>query len=127
MAGNTYVNNTGRQEVISAVQLLDWQQIAVAGTYAAWDLPAGSTILRGEIKVLEAFDATRTVTVALDGDTLLSAIDLATVATTAVTVPVKQNSGPVQATVVTSGAMTQGKALITLEYVVENRSAFSQG
>jgi len=127
MAGNNYVNNTGRQEVISAVQVLDYKQIAVAGVYAALDIPPKAVLLSGSVKVLEVFDTGRTAAIALDGDTLVAAAALDAVATTALTIPTKQYDSQVQATITTSGAMTQGKALVIVEYVIEARSAFSHG
>ncbi len=127
MAGNTYVNNTGRQEVISAVQILDFVEIAVAGNYAAFDIPPKAVLLSGSVKVLEVFDTGRTAAIVLDGDTLIAAAALDAVATTALTIPTKQYSAQVQGVITTSGAMTQGKALIEIQYVLEGRSAFSHG
>lgn len=127
MAHQNYRNNTGRQEIIAAVQGFDGTAMGTGTVFAAFDLPENAIIVGGQINVLGAFDVGITATLDIDGDTLLSAIDMTALADTDITKPNKKYATPVQGTVTFSGAVTQGEAYITIEYVEEGRAAFSQG
>ncbi len=120
--------NSGRQEVIAArskVALGTDTDVAVQGTYPALSLPEGAVIVGGFVNVVDATSAGATLTLG----TITGAVALDAVAKTDITVSGAELAVAEVLDAVVGGAdpVLAGSVEIVVEYVVDGRTAFSQG
>lgn len=127
--------NAGRQELISASLLINFNDPTAYGTAeSAIDLPGGAILVGGDVTVLTAWNSATSATLKL-GDTADddrytgTPIDLKTAGRTALTVtgwrhPIAES---LKALLAQAGAAaTAGQARISIQYYVLGRSAFTQ-
>ena len=120
--------SSGRQEVISArykISLGTGNDIAAQGTYPSLSLPEGAVVVGGFIYVSDASTASSTI----DLGSLSGAVSLATVAKTDLTITGIEEPAAIVIDAVIAGAdpVAAGVVEITVNYVVDDRAAFSQG
>lgn len=127
---------SGRQEVIAATIEIAFNDPAEDGEAEnAISLPANAIVVGGDVTVLEAWDSGTSATLKLgdadDDDRYTGTpVNLKNAGRTALTLTGYKHAIDefLKATFAQEGtAATQGKARITVLYVVEGRAAFSQG
>ena len=129
----SFKNADGRQYVLAAVVKVDHEDM-VAGVVPFAALPAGARVVGGEIDVITAFDSTTNALSIGDADSATayaSAVDLKTVASTALSVPDKfvtdANKDLIATVAQTGTAPTTGLAYVTIQYVVAGKANEVQG
>jgi len=126
--------NAGRQEVISAVLTLNFADLDANSIVGNIDLPEGASLVGGTMNVVTAVagaGAGATIAVSGQGATL-SATDVdAGTSQNDITVDgsvVGAGGGAIDITLAGgTGAATDGKVNVIVEYIVEGRAAFSEG
>ena len=128
--------NSGRQEVVAAYVDINLADLATGVEQAAIDMPVGAVVVGGEVTVSEVFNSTTSdgldVGFATDPDGFTAtAVDLQALGTTALDLNglVFNASNPAVTVTWTSGGGTPTTGILRLgvRYVVEGRTAFSQG
>jgi len=127
--------NTGRQEVISATVEINFADVAglSATVVEAIDLPEGAVVVSGNLITRVAFDSATSDTMIVEVDTvdLLAATSIAATGNTpftAGTVAALTTANTVDVIWTGTGAVpTAGDVLLVVNYIVEGRTAFSQG
>lgn len=127
--------NAGRQELISANLLINFNDPVAYGTAEnAIDLPDDAILVGGDVTVLTAWNSATSATLKL-GDTAdddrytATAIDLKTAGRTALTITGYRHAvaESLKALLAQAGAAaTAGQARISIQYYVLGRSAFTQ-
>lgn len=127
--------NAGRQELISASLLINFNDPTAYGTAeSAIDLPGGAILVGGDVTVLTAWNSATSATLKL-GDTADddrytgTPIDLKTAGRTALTLTGYKHTvaEALKALLAQAGAAaTAGQARISIQYYVLGRSAFTQ-
>lgn len=126
--------DVGRQEVIAAmltVTLGTGNDIAVAGTYGAIDVPEGAVVVGGYINISDATTATVDIHLG-DGvvtNRYLDNIDGAATGLTALTITGYEypTADTIDVLVDTADPAAAGQFELVVLYVVNGRAAFSQG
>ena len=124
---------TARQFVVGASVPLAFADLAVAGDYFVTDLPSSAVVTGGWIFVDDAFDGGATMTVTVEDSagallqTLSGALDTSAVAKLDITVLGSALSKAGAVKITTSADLTQGAGFLYLEYIVQDRSQFSEG
>ena len=128
--------DVGRQEVISARVTFTMgtaasEDIGVVGVYGAIDVPEGAVVVGGSLTVSDATTATVDLDVGdgVTADRYLSGMDGAAVALAAL-VPtgyVYPAADTIDVSVTVADADAAGTAELIVNYIVEGRTAFSQG
>ncbi|WP_028605542.1 hypothetical protein [Ottowia thiooxydans] len=128
--------NPSRQELIAAHLTIGYADVTTYGTAEdAIDLPGNAVLVGGDVTVLTPWNSATTATFKLgdaaDDDRYTgTAIDLKTAGRTALTLTGRKHTvaEALKALVAQTGAAaTAGQARITVLYLVEGRSAFTQG
>ena len=126
--------DVGRQEVIAAmltVTLGTGNDIAVAGTYGAIDVPEGAVVVGGYINVSDATTATVDIHLGDGGVTnrYLDNIDGAATGLTALTITGYEytTADTLDVLIDTADPAAAGQFELVVLYVVNGRAAFSQG
>jgi len=126
--------DVGRQEVIAAmltVTLGTGNDIAVAGTYGAIDVPEGAVVIGGYINVSDATTATVDIHLGDGGVTnrYLDNIDGAATGLTALTITGYEytTADTLDVLIDTADPAAAGQFELVVLYVVNGRAAFSQG
>jgi len=130
--------NQGRQEVIAAQVILKFDEITddTGADEAAINLPAGATVVGGDIVVRTAFDSTTSEVLnvgdATDPNRYAAGVSIAS-ATASYPLSldlVKEYSVKTPITVAwtagATGTATAGEAILTVLYVEDGRSCFAQ-
>lgn len=127
--------NAGRQELISASLVINFNDPVAYGTAeSAIDLPGGAILVGGDVTVLTAWNSATSATLKL-GDTAdddrytATPIDLKTAGRTALTITGYRHTvaESLKALLAQAGAAaTAGQARISIQYYVLGRSAFTQ-
>lgn len=127
--------NAGRQELISASLVINFNDPVAYGTAeAAFDLPGQAILVGGDVTVLTAWNSATSATLKL-GDTAdddrytATPIDLKTAGRTALTITGFRHTvaESLKALLAQTGAAaTAGQARISIQYYVLGRSAFTQ-
>ena len=129
------IKNTGRQEVISATVDINFSEVAGSSgaVVAAIDLPEGAVVLSGNLITRVVFNSgtSDTMIVELDTVDLLAATSIAAIGNTPLTtgsVAALTAANTVDVIWTGVGAVpTTGDVLLVVNYIVEGRTAFSQG
>jgi len=126
----------GRQEVISArvtftLGTAASEDVGVIGVYGAIDVPEGAVVVGGSLVVSDATTATVDLDVGdgVTADRYLSGVDGAATGLTAL-VPtgyVYPAADTIDVSVTVADADAAGTAELIVNYVVDGRTAFSQG
>lgn len=126
--------NEGRQEIIAARVTGTFgtgADIAVAGTYAAVDVPQGAIVVGGYFYISDATTATVDVHVGDGGVTNRYAdnVDGAATGVTALTITGYKYTAPdtIDLLVDTADPAAAGVWELVVEYIVDGRAAFSEG
>ena len=126
--------DVGRQEVIAAmltVTLGTGNDIAVAGTYGAIDVPEGAVVIGGYINISDATTATVDIHLGdgVDDNRYLDNIDGAATGLTALTITGYEytTADTLDILIDTADPAAAGQFELVVLYVVNGRAAFSQG
>lgn len=126
--------NAGRQEVIAARVTFTFgtgADVAVQGTYAAIDVPNGAVVVGGHLNISDATTATVDVNIGDGGLTTryAAAVDGAATGLTAL-VPTGYkytDADTIDVNITVADPAAAGTAELVVLYIVDGRSAFSQG
>ena len=123
--------NAGRQNLLYAVQAIDFATLGASGDIDAIELPVGAMIVSGALSVSVASDdsSTATVSVGLSGtavDTYLAATSVKSIADTPLTGgTLAPAATPITMTVTPAfagGDATEGTARLVVAYVIDGRA-----
>jgi hypothetical protein len=128
--------NSARQEIVSAYVDFTFADIPTTATsYNALDLPVNAIVLGGDLVVTTAWNTATSATLSI-GDAgsatrYATTVDLKTAARVALTLAGATHDATnnvLKALTALSGtAATAGAARLTVNYIVKNRAAFTQG
>lgn len=114
--------------LVAETILVGGTDVAATGTYDLYDLPAGAVIVGGWYEVVETFTGTGTIAIQIDDGTTQTVINAADAggatgisALSAGLQPTLTVPNTVQAVVATA-ALTDGKAKVYVEYLLEGRA-----
>lgn len=125
---------TGRQEVIAAKVDFTFgtgADVPIIGVFPAIDVPEGAIVVGGYVNISDATTATVDVNIGDGGlsTRYASAVDGAAVALTAI-VPTGYKytaADTIDVAITVANSAAAGTAELVILYIVENRTAFSQG
>lgn len=119
------IKNASRQYPLVAEVIVEGgTDLTATGTYEAIDLPAGATIIGGYYEVIDTFTGTGTVAVQV-GATVLAAADAgnsAGITEFGTTHLPTLTAADTVDLVVATAALTDGKAKVSVMYVIEGRA-----